>query len=187
MEMENMNGGFKSERSKIFVAFLLFLSFLITCILFNQILDGYFMWLYIFRGFIRIYWHNKPLYTIQSQFNLKYPLWIPIIPLIVALTYLIAMKQLFNSRLFLHGKRIHHYHIGLSSIGFAVTLLIALMLTSYEEPAAMWLGWKRTSITEVLQGLSFTFMIGGTTLITLDAGDLASALINRFRKHQMRK
>ena len=132
------------------------------------------MWLCLCKGFLTIYWQRKPLYTIQTPFNLKYPLWVPLIPLIVGFTYLLVMNRLVNSRIVLHGRRVHHYHLGLLAIGAAAILLIIMTLTDREEPFTIWLDWKRTSIAEVLQGLSFIFILGGITFILLDARDIAS-------------
>lgn len=173
------------EKKTILVAICLFLTFIITCILFNRILDGYFMWLYLYKGFLTIYWQRKPLYTIQIPLNLEYPLWVPLIPLIVGFTDLLVMNRLVSSKIVLYGRRVHHYHLGLLAIGAATILLIIMTLTNREEPTTIWLDWKRTSIAEVLQGLSFIFILGGIAFILLDARDIASALITNIRALQL--
>jgi hypothetical protein len=172
----------KQEKTKITTAICLFFAFITICFIFDQFLDGYFLWLCVDQGFLTVFWQKNRLYTIPLPFNPRSPLWIPLVPLAIVIAYLVEAKRSLNFNVYFRGRRIHHYHVGLLSIGLA-TLLAIISLNNGGFSASIWLGWKRTSIAEILQGLSFTFIIGGITLILLDTRDLSSALTNHFRKN----
>jgi len=97
------------------------------------------------------------------------------------MAYIVMMERSLNFDLTFRRRRIHHYHVGLLSLVLAALLNI-ISLISGVESSTIWLGWRRTSIPEILQGLSFTFILGGITFVLLDARDLASTLVNCFRK-----
>jgi hypothetical protein len=50
------------------------------------------------------------------------------------------------------------------------------MIFLYKEPVRIWVGWKMTTLAEVLQGFSLTLALGGITIILLDVKDLISML-----------
>ena len=165
-------------------AISLFLVFIIFCLYFNRSLDGYFMWMCLFRDDLTVYWCRKPIYMIKLPFSLKYPLWIPLAPVIIMLTYFIATKRLINSKIILYGRRIHHYHVGILSIGIAAMLLtiLIIILNSCVEPTVIQLGWKKTNVVEILQGLALLFIIGGIALILLDLKDICRSLKFNFAR-----
>ena len=168
----------KIKESKIKIIVSLFFAFIAICIIFNQHLDGYFVWISLDQHVITVFWQQSPLYAIQVPFNLSIPLWIPLAPLTVIIIYFIVVWRFFKFKVSFHGKRIHHYHVGLLSIGIAIflTITLAIMNFLYKEPIRIWLGWKMTTLAEVLQGFSLTLALGGIMIILLDVKDLISML-----------
>jgi hypothetical protein len=176
----------KRERKRIFAMVLGFLLILILSV----VSDGFFLWLCLSEGSLRIYWKGKPLYTLSISFplplplslslsflfNLPAPLWIPFVSMAMALSYLFLVSR----RLRLHlgfrfrGRRLHHYHLGALSLGIAVLLMLLFLIAP--QGLILWIASKRTSVSEVLEGLSLLFIVGGTSLIALDAEDLKTAM-----------
>ncbi len=170
-ENETVYGGMK----KIFLLATSILSALImTFILLNSVLNGYFLWICLDKGFLTVYWQRRSVYEIKTQFNFKYPLWIPLLPLATVFAALLALNRQINSKIVVHGVRIHHYHIGLLLITIATVMLT--IMTKSSEPIVIWLYTKKTSIMEILQGLSFIFALAGAIFILLDIKDVASKL-----------
>lgn len=170
-ENETIYGGEK----KIFsLGALTLFAFIITCILLNSVLDGYFLWMCIDKGVLAVYWQRKPVYEIKVRLNFKYTLWVPLLPLATVFAVLLALNWRVGSKIFVHGIRIHHYHVGLLLITIAIVMLI--IMANASEPIVIWLYAKKTSIMEILQGLSFMFALGGATFILLDIKDVANKL-----------
>ncbi|MEM2913448.1 MAG: hypothetical protein QXR06_03790 [Candidatus Bathyarchaeia archaeon] len=170
-EIETVSGGEK----KIFLLAASILSALImTCILLSSVLDGYFLWICLDKGFLIIYWQRKPVYEIKMRFNFRYPLWVPLLPLATIFAALLALNWQIDSKIVVHGIRIHHYHVGFLLITIATVMLI--IMANASEPIVIWLCAKKTSIMEIMQGLSFIFALAGATFILLDIKDLASKL-----------
>jgi len=183
-------GAEKRERKKIFATVLGFLLILILSV----VSDGFFLWLCLSGGSLRVYWRGKPIYTLPISlsislplplplslslsflFSLPAPLWIPFASMAMALCYLVlASKRLrLHSGFRIGGRRLHHYHLGALSLGIALLLMLLFLIAPWSYP--LWIGSKRTSVSEVLEGLSLLFIVGGISLIALDAGDLKSAI-----------
>jgi hypothetical protein len=169
-------GAEERERRKIFVTVLGLLLILILSV----VSDGFFLWLCLSEGSLRIYWKGKPLYalpiSISLLFNLPAPLWIPFVSMTIAVSYLFLASR----RLRLHlgfrigGRRLHHYHLGALSLGIAFLLMLLFLIAP--QGLILWIASKRTSVSEVLEGLSLLFIVGGISLIALDAEDLKTAM-----------
>jgi len=170
-ENKTIYGG---EKKMFLLAISFIFAFTVICILLNSVLDGYFMWICIDKGLLTVYWQRKLVYEAKMQFNFKYPLWIPILPLAIVFTILLVLNRQINSKIIVHGIRIHHYHVGLLLIIIAA-LMLAIM-ASVSEPIVIWLYTKKTNIMEMLQGLSFIFTLWGAALILLDIKDIAGKL-----------
>jgi hypothetical protein len=174
----------KRERKRIFATVLGFLLILILSV----VSDGFFLWLCLSGGCLRVYWRGKPLYTLPISlsislplplplpFSLPAPLWIPFASMAMALCYLfLASRRLrLHSGFRIGGRRLHHYHLGALSLGIALLLMLLFLIAPWSYP--LWIGSKRTSVSEILEGLSLLFIVGGISLIALDAGDLKSAI-----------
>jgi len=178
----------KRERKRTFAMVLGLLLILILSV----VSDGFFLWLCLSGGSLRVYWRGKPLYALPISlsislplplplslpfpFSLQAPLWIPFASMAMALCYLfVASRRLrLHSGFRIGGRRLHHYHLGALSLGIALLLMLLFLIAPWSYP--LWIGSKRTSVSEILEGLSLLFIVGGIFLIALDAGDLKSAI-----------
>jgi uncharacterized membrane protein YqjE len=166
--------GVERERRKIFATVL----GLLLILTLSVVSDGFFLWLCLSGGSLRIYWKGKPLYTlsISLPFNLPAPLWIPFVSIAIAVSYLFVASR----RLRLHlgfrigGRRLHHYHLGALSLGIALLLMLLFLIAP--QGLILCIASKRTNVAEVLEGLSLLFIVGGISLMAMDAEDLKSAM-----------
>ena len=94
----------------------------------------------------------------------------------MALCYLfLASRRLrLHSGFRFRGRRLHHYHLGALSLGIALLLMLLFLIAPWSYP--LWIGSKRTSVSEVLEGLNLLFIVGGISLMAMDAGDLKLAM-----------
>jgi len=164
-----------SGRGRFLAAFLPLPILIVTLTIYNsRVIDGYFLWIHLSKGFLRIYWERKPILTFKFPFNLGSSLWIPAAPLALTIFYVLIVGRKLGLRVTIHGRRIHHYHVGILLIGFAVAL--TLISNSLAEPKIVWLNWKKTTLQEMLDGLSFAFAMGGVALTLSDLRDATATL-----------
>ena len=172
-----------SGRGRFIAAILPLPILIVTLTIYNsKVIDGYFLWIHLSKGLLRIYWERKPILTFKFPLNLCSSLWIPAAPLALIILYVLIVGRKLNFRVSIHGRRIHHYHVGMLLIGFSVAL--ALTSTCLAEPKIIWFGWRKTSLQEILDGLSFAFAIGGVALILSDLRDVVMALTGCFGGRQ---
>jgi len=148
-----------------------FLSILATSIAF----DGYFLWLHVSGGFFTILWRRKPIFSARIPYlqGPKVPLWIPLASLSILLSYFIIVGRRLNLRISLWRRRLHHYHLGILSMGLSIPFILLPSLPGFQD-SHLWIASKGTSLSEVLEGLGFIFLIGGTSLTFMDEEDLLS-------------
>jgi len=169
-------GAEERERRKIFVTVLGLLLILILSV----VSDGFFLWLCLSEGSLRFYWKGKSLYALSLplplRFNLQAPLWIPFVSMVIAISYLFLASRRLRPHLGIRfrGRRLHHYHLGALSLGIALLLMLLFLIAP--QGLILWIASKRTSVLEVLEGLSLLFIVGGISLIALDAEDLKTAM-----------
>lgn len=160
---------FHGDRRKALLAALVFLFLIVTSV----VSDGYFLWLCLSKGYLKILWRRIPLFSVEIPLSPETPLWIPFASLSILFAYLLLVRSL-RIQVFLKGRRIHHYHLGALSIGVSILLMIPILLGLQDSP--LWIAYKRTSLAEVLEGLSFILLLGGALLILTDGKDLLKKL-----------
>jgi len=175
-----------TEKRWVAAAVFLFFTIISICILLNESLDGYFLWIRIGgSNLLVVYWQKRHLYTLLLPFYPSYSLWIPLIPLSIVIAYLVVVERKFNFKTSLRGWRMHHYHVGFLALGVAAFLAFVPSIVG-ELSTSFLLGWKKTSVAEIMFGLSFTLFLGGTTFMLLDIRDMVLALSNRFARRPIR-
>lgn len=164
---------FYGSRWKTVLAVLGFLLLLTTSIA----SDGYFLWLYVSRDSLTILWRRKPIFSAPIPYlqGPRIPLWIPLASLLILLSYIIIVGRGLSIRVSFLRRRLHHYQIGFLSVGFSTILMVPLFLPGFQD-SPLWIASKRTSLLEVLEGLSFIFFISGVSLILTDARDFLSCV-----------
>ena len=173
-----------SEGRKFLTLTLIFLCSITTIAVFNRALDQYFVWVHLSDGSLMVYWWRGTILIPNLPFRTGSSVWIPVVPLVAVVAYIVLMERVLNIRVFVRGVRIHHYHMGLLSL--ALSALMAFVSTSnLAKHGVVQFGWKDAAIYEVTNGLGLIFAVGGVLLILLDAEDAAEALtkmISRLRE-----
>ena len=106
------------------------------------------------------------------------------VPLAAVVAYIVLMERVLNIKVFVGGVRIHHYHMGLLSLGLSA-LMTFISMSNLAKQGVIWFGWKDATIHEVMSGLSLVFAVGGILLILLDVRDVAETMmrsISRLRE-----
>lgn len=139
--------------------------------------DGYFLWLCLSGSPLTVVWNRKPIFSVSTPFfqGPKVPLWVPLASLLILLGYLTVVGRRLNLEISLWRRRLHHYHLGIFSIGLSLLLTAPLLLPGFQD-SPIWVASKGTSLSEVLEGLSFIFLISGVSLTIIDARDLLSVV-----------
>jgi len=173
-----------SEGRKLLTLTIIFLCFVTTIAVFNRALDRYFVWVHLSDGSLMVYWWRGTILIPNLPFRTGSSVWIPVVPLVAVVAYIVLMQRVLNIRVFVRGVRIHHYHMGLLSLCLAA-LVTSVSMSNLAKQGVVWFGWKDAAIYEVTNGLGLIFAVGGVLLILLDAEDAAETLtkvISRLRE-----
>ena len=173
-----------NERRKLLTLTIILLCSITTIIVFNRALDQYFVWVHLSEGSLMVYWWRGTILIPNLPFKTGSSVWVPVVPLVAVVAYIVLMERILNIRVFVRGVRIHHYHMGLLSLCLAA-LVTFVSMSNLAKQGVVWFGWKDAAIYEVTNGLGLIFAVGGVLLILLDAEDVAETLtktISRLRE-----
>lgn len=139
--------------------------------------DGYWLWLRLYGGSLTILWNRRSIFSAPIPFfqGPRIPLWIPFASLSIHLFYIFIVGKRLGIRIRICGRRLHHYHIGIMALGLSALLWHCTVFLGFKD-SSLWIFLKRTSLSEVLEGLSFIFLLGGAFLSLIDRRDLLLAM-----------
>ena len=162
-----------------FTTFLL-VFYLLICFILNGILDNYFLWMHLDRNMLTIFGMGgwRKIVYVRLPFDTLIVGYVPLIPLSAIMIYFVGAGLYLNLRIYLRGYRVHHYHIGL------LTTIIGVLLLFFkgESTTLRILCGKVTTLTEILQNLGVSCVIGGLLFVIFDGKDLKKTLVNSLRK-----
>ena len=161
-----------------FTTFLLVFYLLISIILYS-ILDHYFLWMHLDHNVLTIFGMGgwRKIVYVRLPFNTLIVGYVPLIPLSAIMIYFVGAGLYLNLRIYLRGHRIHHYHIGL----LATIVGFLLLFLKGEPTTIITLCGKVTTLSETLQNMGMSCVIGGLLFVIFDGKDLKETF-NSLRK-----
>ena len=160
-----------------FTTFLL-IFYLLICFISFSLLGNYFLWMHLDRNVLTLFGMGwRKIFYVRLPFDTRIVGYVPLIPISVIMIYFVGAGLYLNLRIYLRGRRVHHFHVGL-----LVTIMgFLLFLFKGESTTIIRLCGNVTTLTDILQNLGMSCVIGGLLFVILDGKDLKKTL-NSLRK-----